>query len=131
MTELLTEAPRQAPWRLGVPRVEFKTPASPGADDRLFAAVLERLAGTGAVGGTRGFIHLGTHQSSHTPEEKRTRAAIPRASGDGRFTPPPLEEVAARLGAGPVSARMVQALLEDGTLVEVAPGIVFAAEVLD
>ena len=131
MTELLTEAHRQAPWRLGVPRVEVKTRAFPGADDRLFAAVLERLAGTGAVGVTRGFIHLGTHQSSHTPEEQSTRAAIRRAIADGRFTPPPLEEVAARLGAGPVSARMVQALLEDGTLVEVAPGIVFAAEVLD
>jgi len=129
--ELLAEAHRQMPWRLGVPREELKTRAAPGADDRLFAAILERLLAAGTVGTTRGLIHLRGHRPEFTPAEEDLRRAIVDALKEGRFSPPPLEEVGARLGGGPAFSRMAQALLEEGALVEVAPGIVFAADVVE
>ncbi len=131
MVEVLGEAHRQAPWRLGVPREEVKARAFPGADDRLFASILERVEAAGTVGTTRNFVHLGTDHPTYTPEEQRTRDAIRRAIADGGFTPPSIEEVGTRVGAGPVFTKMVQSLLEDGTVVEIAPGIVYATEVLD
>ncbi len=129
--ELLAEAHREVPWRLGVPREELKTRAAPGADDRLFAAILERLLAAGTVGVTRGLVHLGTHRPAFTPEEEGLRRAILHALKEGRFSPPALEEVSARLGSGPAFTRMAQSLLEEGAMVEVAPGIVFAAEVVE
>ncbi|MDR7426823.1 MAG: selenocysteine-specific translation elongation factor, partial [Armatimonadota bacterium] len=129
--ELLVEAHQQMPWRMGVPREELKTRAAPGADDRLFAAVLDRLLAAGTVAVTRGLVHLGTHRPVFAPEEESLRRAILHALGEGRFSPPTLQEVGARLGSGPAFARMVQSLLEEGALVEVAPGIVFAAEIVE
>ncbi len=129
--ELLAEAHRQMPWRLGVPREELKTRAAPGADDRLFAAVLERLLAAKTVGVTRGLVHLGMHRPVFTAEEEGMRRALLHALREGRFSPPTLEEVGARLGGGPAFARMAQSLLEEGALVEVAPGVVFAAEIVE
>ena len=59
-----------------------------------------------------------------TYASQRIRGAILGAIAGGRFSPPSAEEIAARAGAGPVFARMLQAALEEGAIVEIAPGIV-------
>lgn len=130
LTALLDEAHRLSPWRLGLPREEVKNRAFPGADDRLFAAIVDRLTAGGAVGLSRGFLHRASHRPVLSPEEEALRAAIVGAVGGGRFAPPALDEVKGT-HAGPAFDRVVQSLQEDGTLVEVSPGIVFAAAVLE
>jgi len=131
MMEILQEVHRQVPWRLGLPREELKTRTFPGGDDRLVAMTLERLIDAGTVCITRGLVSLRAHHPTYTPEESTLRQAILRAVREGRFGPPALDEVEQRLGGEPATSRMVQSLQEAGELVEVAPGIVFAADVLE
>jgi selenocysteine-specific elongation factor len=130
MTRILQEVHHLARWRLGLPREEVKNQAFSDGDDRLFTVVLERLTQTGIVGVTRGFLHLAAHRSIYGPEEDKLRAAIAQAFTAGRFAPPTPDEVAALLRGGPAFQRMVQSLQEEGRLVEVAPGMLFAADVL-
>ncbi len=131
LLEVLAAAHREALWRLGLPREEVKTRTFSGADDRLFAAVLDRLTAGGTVGVTRGFVHLASHRPVHSAEEQAVRAAIVTACTTGGFSPPAPAEVETRVGSGARFAHMMQSLLEEGTLVEVAPGVVFAAAVLE
>ena len=128
---LLADTHRQSPWRIGIPREEAKSRAFPEGDDRLFAAVVERQAAAGTVALTRGFLHLAGHRPTFTPPEGALREAVVRAFREGGFAPPAPAEVAAGLAEGPIFARVLQSLLEDGTLVEVAPGVLFAGGVLE
>lgn len=131
MMEILQEVHRQVPWRLGLPREELKTRTFPGGDDRLVAMTLEQLIDAGTVRITRGLVSLRAHDPTYTPEESALRETILRAVREGRFAPPGLDEVQQRLGGEPAASRMVQSLQEAGEVVEVAPGIVFAADVLE
>lgn len=113
------------------------------ADDRLAGAVLDRFLASGVIGMTRGFVHLSGWGPQYAPDEARWREILLAAMTDGRFAPPGLAEVethpAGQTGGGPHGPRgepsafhiAAQSLQEEGTLIEVAPGILFAGSVLE
>ncbi len=134
LLRLIDRTHQEQPWRLGVPRDEVRGRALAGADERLVASLLEHMAATGLIGLTRGFVHRPEYRPRYGPEEARWREIISEAIGNGRFAPPALGEVetqAGGRGGGKALAVAVQSLREEGALVEVAPGIVFAAAVLE
>ncbi|MBI3975495.1 MAG: selenocysteine-specific translation elongation factor, partial [Armatimonadetes bacterium] len=141
LLDLLQETHRRSPWRLGLPREEVKSRALAGADDRLAAALLDRLTQTGAVGITRGFVHLSAHRPALAPPEAELREAILQTIAAGGFAPPALAAVETQVVTAAAGVRpglrqaafstMVQSLQDEGKLVEVAPGILFASDVLE
>lgn len=138
---LLDRTHKEQPWRLGLPREQVRGRALSGADERVAGAVLEELAASGVIGVTRGFVHRWEHRPRYGPEEAEWREIVARIITTGRFAPPaPAEvetqalgraEVERTRGGGAAFQVAVQSLQEDGTLVEVAPGILFAASVLE
>jgi len=143
LVRLLEETHRGRPWRLGLPREEVRRRVLAEADDRLAGAVLDRFLASGVIGMTRGFVHLSGWDPRYAPEEARWREILLAAMADGRFAPPGLAEVethpAGKTGGGPHGPRgepsafhiAAQSLQEEGTLIEAAPGIFFAAAVLE
>jgi selenocysteine-specific elongation factor len=140
LLRLLDQTHREQPWRLGLPRDEIRGRALKGADDRLATTVLDHLTASGAIGVTRGFVHRSEHRPRYRPEEAVWREIIYRTIGEGRFAPPGLAEVEGQTsgrgeqGPGPGGKAFqvaVQSLREEGALLEVAPGILFATGALE
>lgn len=120
-----------APWRPGIPKDELKTRAFGAGDNRLYAHVLSQLVAKAVVEEAGEFIRRPGHTPTVSREEARVRDHIVRALIAGRFAPPAREEIAGTISEGAIFDRMFQLLLDEGTIVEVAPGVFFHPEVLD
>lgn len=119
------------PWRPGMPKDELKARAFGAGDNRLFAEVLEKLLADQVVESMGEFLRRPGFAPSLTAEEARVREMITAALSRGRFAPPSREEIARSAPDGKSFARMFQALLDEGTVVEVAPGVFFHRDALE
>jgi selenocysteine-specific elongation factor len=114
------------PLRRGIPKEELRTRA--GLDGRTFTRVLDRLLAEERVREVGPLLALPDHEVRLTPQMEaragRLLADVRRAGA----SPPDRQELEARHG---VSSEEAQVLIERGDLAEIAPGMVYACDVLD
>ena len=117
---------RSYPLRRGLPKEELRTRL--GADPRLFVRELEQLKAQGTVAEDGPFVRLASHQVQLTPEQERQVQQVLAVLREAAVAPPDRAEWESTLG---VSPELTDALLAQGTLVEVAPGLVYDRQTLD
>ncbi|MDQ7819555.1 MAG: selenocysteine-specific translation elongation factor [Armatimonadota bacterium] len=122
---------RAHPWRAGMPKDELKTVAFPSGDDRLYAHVLADLATSEQVQEIGGLVRRAEFRPAVSAEEAAVRGRIEAALLRERFAPPGRDELAREVGGGSVFERMLQALRDEGVVVEVAPGMHFHRQALE
>ncbi|HXF81681.1 MAG TPA: selenocysteine-specific translation elongation factor, partial [bacterium] len=119
-----------APWRPGIPREELKPKVFPGGDDRLYAAVLQRLIDDGALEAAGALLRLPGFAPQLSPQDAAARERIAAALRGARFAPPGREELSR--GIEPARfERLFRALLDDGTVVDVGQGVYFHRDTLE
>lgn len=118
-------------WRAGVPKEELKAKAFGPGDNRLYAHALADLVAVGTVEEAGDLVRRRGFVPAMDPQSAAIREAIIRALQQGRFAPPGRDELAKRVTDGAVFDRMFRALLDEGTVVEVAPGVCFHRDVLE
>jgi len=116
---------RETPWRIGVPRDELKRRAFAAGDDRLYGDALERLVAVGDVALVGMFARAAGFAPVRTTEEAAAAELLESLYLRARFTPPGREEALARTGNRGAGARMFQALLDEGRLVDLGGDVVF------
>ncbi len=119
------------PWRVGIPKDELKTKALGAGDSRLYAHVLAQMAAGNVVEETGEFVRRPGYTPSLGGPDVKARDHVVRLLRSGRFAPPSRDEMAKGAGELAVFDRMLRMLLDEGTVVEIAPGIFFDRGVLD
>jgi len=118
------------PWRPGIPKDELKARAFGQGDGRLYTHVMDQLVGEGAVEDSGAFVRRPGFAPAISPEDAGGRERIAAALLRAKFAPPARADLAAGLAPAALD-RALRTLLDDGTVVEVAPGIYFHREALD
>jgi selenocysteine-specific elongation factor len=118
---------QEYPLRRGMPREELRTRL--GLDTRLFNRALGVLLARGQVV-EDGSVHvrLPGHQVVFSPEQERRMATLRERLAAAGASPPARGELESTLG---LSSEAVQALLDRGELVEVAPDVMYLRETYD
>ncbi len=117
---------RAYPLRRGFPKEELR--ARLQLDARLFVRVLERLEAEGKVEEDGPFVRLTTHAVQFTPEQERQTRRLLDILREGGASPPDRPEWQAALR---MDDELCEALVDRGTLVEVAQGLLYDRETLD
>ncbi|TMI78722.1 MAG: hypothetical protein E6H04_11915, partial [Bacillati bacterium ANGP1] len=107
-----------------------KTRVFGSGDDRLYGHALDALAGGGRIAIEAGFVRLGEFSPSRSAPETASRDTIEDAFRRGRYAPPARDDALAGLRDREAADRMLQALLDDGLLINVGAEIIFHREVL-
>ncbi len=118
----------EAPWRPGVSREELKGRAFAAGDDRLYGDVFERLVGAGDVVLAGAFARAAGFAPVRSADERTAAERLETLYRRGRFTTPSREQALAQAGDRTAGARMLQALLDEGRLVDLGGDIVFHQE---
>ncbi|HEY3249013.1 MAG TPA: selenocysteine-specific translation elongation factor, partial [bacterium] len=113
------------PWRIGIPRDELKAAAYRAGDDRFYAAVLASLAGRGEVIAEAGFVRRPGHHPQRAASDLKARAALESALAAGGASPPDRQHLEGLASDERAFAQAFQSLLDDGTVIETAPGVYF------
>jgi selenocysteine-specific elongation factor len=113
------------PWRIGIPRDELKAAAYRAGDDRFYAAVLVSLAGRGEVIAEARFVRRPGHHPQRPASDLKARAALESALAAGGASPPDRQHLEGLAGDERAFAQAFQSLLDDGTVIETAPGVYF------
>jgi selenocysteine-specific elongation factor len=114
------------PLRRGLPKEELRTRL--GAEARLFARMLHQLEAQGLVAEDGPFVRLSSHVVRLTPEQERQVARLLEVLREAGVAPPDRAEWEAALR---ISPELTDALVAQGTLVEVAPDLVYDRQTLD
>ncbi|MBI3997481.1 MAG: selenocysteine-specific translation elongation factor [Armatimonadetes bacterium] len=128
--EALAGYHRRIPWRRGMPREELKSRTLAGGDDRLFDAVISDLVHQGRIVEHGPLLAHSAHEPVLTETDRRLRAALLRALEQAGVSPPSLDDLR-RLGEPGAVDRILQALIDDGDIVQAAPELRFAAKTLE
>lgn len=128
--EALRAYHQRAPWRRGMPREDLKSRVAGGATDRLFDGVVGDLLAEGRVEIHRGLLALAGFEPVVPDADRRARDAVMTALVGGGVSPPSVDDLR-RLAAPDAVDRMLQALMDDGLVVAVAPDLRFAASVVE
>jgi selenocysteine-specific elongation factor len=120
-----------APWRRGMPRDELKTQVFGSGDDRLYGYALDALTVRGRIAIEEGFARQTEFSPARSSAEEAARDQIEDAFRRGRYSPPAKDEVLAGVRDRAAAERMLQALLDDGFLVNVGGEVVFHRQVLE
>jgi selenocysteine-specific elongation factor len=123
---LLGSFHRSYPLRRGLPKEELRTRL--GAEPRLFVRELERLKSQGTATEDGPFVRLLSHEVRLTREQRRAADELIAVLREAGVSPPDRDELEAELH---VSSEVVDALLMQGEIVEVAPGILYDRHTLD
>src|SRR5262249_54069799 len=99
-----------------------------GAEPRLFVRELERLKATGVAAEDGPFVRLSTHAVRFSPGEERQAASLLGVLREAGVAPPDRADLERDLR---MSAELVDALLAQGQVVEVAAGLIYARATLD
>jgi selenocysteine-specific elongation factor len=126
VSEVLRSFHRQYPLRRGLPKEELRTRL--GADPRLFARELERLKADGVATEDGPFVRLVTHSVTFSDEQQRQVTTVMDVLREAGVSPPDRADLEAELH---VSPELLDALIAQGRLVEVAPGLLYERSALD
>lgn len=125
VSQVLTAFHRQYPLRRGLPKEELRTRL--GAEPRLFVRELERLKADGLATEDGPFVRLLTHSVVFSAEQERQISLVFDVLAEAGVAPPDRSELEASLG---VSSELVDALIAQGRLVEVAAGLLYDRDTL-
>ncbi len=121
---------RQHPWRGGMPRDDLKGTIFRAGDDRFYAAVVDDLVRRNEIAAHRVVIRRPGHQPRRSPAESSARTALAGALAAGGTAPPSREDLQRAVGDAGVFTRMLQTLVDDGTVVEAGPGVYFHTDAI-
>jgi selenocysteine-specific elongation factor len=124
--QLLGEFHRGHPLRRGLPKEELRTRL--GEEPRMFVRVLERLTSQGTAAEDGPFVRLATHSVQFTAEQQRQVGAVLDVLREAGVAPPDRSDLESTLR---VSPELIDALLAQGSLVEVAAGLIYERTTLD
>jgi selenocysteine-specific elongation factor len=125
VAETLSGFHRRYPLRRGLPKEELRTRL--GAEPRLFVRELERLKADGVATEDGPFVRLTTHAVTFSAEQESQTAELIDVLREAGVSPPDRPDLEAELR---VSAELVDALIAQGRLVEVAAGLLYDRETL-
>lgn len=114
------------PLRRGLPKEELRTRL--GEDPRLFVRVLDMLKVQGVAAEDGPFVRLVRHQVQFTAAQQEQIRQLQGVLREAGVAPPDRAELEAALR---VSPELIDALLGQGVLVEVAAGLVYDRSTLD
>lgn len=114
------------PLRRGIPKEELRTRV--GLDGRTFTRVLDRLLSEEGIREVGPLLALPTHEVRLTDAMQARTGRLLAELRHAGASPPGRQELEARYG---VSTEETHALLERGELVEIAPDMIYAADVLE
>ena len=117
---------REYPLRRGLPKEELRTRL--GADARLFVRELERLKSDGVATEDGPFVRLVTHAVAFSAEQERQIAALLDVLREAGVAPPDRADLESELR---ISSELVDALIAQGRLVEVAAGLLYDRATLE
>jgi selenocysteine-specific elongation factor len=126
VASMLSQFHRAYPLRRGMPKEELRTRL--GAEPRLFVRELERLKFDAVATEDGPFVRLVAHSVTFSPVEERQIAALMEVLKEAGVAPPDRGEMEVSLG---VSSEVVDALIAQGRLVEVAAGMLYDRDTLD
>ena len=126
VTAMLGAFHRDYPLRRGLPKEELRTRL--GAEPRLFVRELERLKADGVAAEDGPFVRLVSHLVRFSPAEERQIAQLLDVLREAGVAPPDRADLEAELR---VSPEVVDALIAQGRLVEVAAGLLYDRETLN
>jgi selenocysteine-specific elongation factor len=116
---------RGYPLRRGLPKEELRTRL--GAEPRLFVRELERLTFQGTAAEDGPFVRLASHAVRFSPEQERQAKQLLGILREAGVSPPDRAELEADLRLSP---ELVDALIAQGRLVEVAAGLLYERDAL-
>ena len=117
---------RAYPLRRGMPKEELRTRL--GVDTRLFQRLLQRLLAEGALVEFGPLLALAEHRVEFTPEQGRQAATLVELLRQYGPAPPSRAELESELRLSP---ELIQALLDQGSLVEVSTDLLYPKEIYD
>jgi selenocysteine-specific elongation factor len=123
--EVLTSFHRRYPLRRGLPKEELRTRL--GAEPRLFVRELERLKADGVATEDGPYVRLTSHSVSFSAQEEHQIRALLDVLEEAGVSPPDRGDLEADLR---ISSELVDALIVQGRLVEVAAGLVYDRDTL-
>jgi selenocysteine-specific elongation factor len=126
VTMLLANFHRLYPLRRGLPKEELRTRL--GAQPRLFVRELERLKVQGTATEDGPFVRLTSHVVEFSAEQERQVSELLAVLREADVSPPDRAELEASLR---ISSELVDALLAQGRVVEVAAGLLYDRDTLD
>jgi selenocysteine-specific elongation factor len=116
---------RRYPLRRGLPKEELRTRL--GAEPRLFVRELERLKADGVATEDGPFVRLSSHSVTFSAEQEIQIAELIDVLREAGVSPPDRPDLEAELR---ISSELVDALIAQGRLVEVAAGLLYDRETL-
>ena len=120
------------PLREGMPRGELREKTTGAAPVEVFEWVLARLHQVGKARTSREWVASADHRIELSSEEQETRDFLTETYRRAGFQPASLADVATRHRKDPkLLARIERLLIDEGTLIRVAEGMVFHGEVLE
>ncbi|MGI9147283.1 MAG: selenocysteine-specific translation elongation factor [Chloroflexota bacterium] len=117
---------RAYPLRRGLPKEELRTRL--GAEPRLFVREVEHLKDHSIAIEDGPFIRLATHSVQFSPEQTRQTDQLLRVLREAGVSPPDRADLEADLRLPP---ELVDAILVQGPIVEVAAGLLYERETLE
>ncbi len=117
------------PRQSAIPRTSLKGELPDVDDARLVDALIDRLAHRKAVTADGGTVAIASFEPALSQAERKLKAEIHAALRDGGFSPPDAADFAARAGArSKVVPELLTLLVEEGRIVEIAPGLYLDGE---
>ena len=116
---------RGYPLRRGLPKEELRTRL--GAEPRLFVRELETLKAQGVAAEDGPFVRLASHTVQFSAEQERQVGQLVTVLREAGVSPPDRAELETELG---VSPELLDALIAQNRLVEVAAGLLYDHETL-
>ncbi len=117
-------------WRAGMPREELKSRMASGAEDRLFDHTIAGMTGQARIVERGGLVALSTHAPQISEADRRARAVVLAALEGAGASPPAIDDLR-RLADREAVDRMLQALADDGVVVQVAPDLRFTTSAVE
>jgi len=123
---------KKNPLLEGMPKSELKEKAAGRAPVEVFELVLGRESEAGRLKVVRDLVSTADHSIQMSPEETKAREVLVSAYLEAGYRPQNLEDVARQAKSDVrLLERVRRVLLKDGTLVQIAEGMVFHHELLD
>jgi selenocysteine-specific elongation factor len=125
VNEVLSGFHQRYPLRRGLPKEELRTRL--GAEPRLFVRELERLKADGVATEDGPFVRLVSHAVTFSAEQEREIAVLLDVLREAGVSPPDRADLEAELH---MSSELIDALIAQGRLVEVAADLVYERDTL-
>jgi selenocysteine-specific elongation factor len=130
VAEMLQAYHARTPWRRGLPREDLKAHVATGPDDRLFDPVVAEMVKASQIVVRGRLVAMAGFEPTRSEEERRIRALLLARFEEAGMSPPSAESLQALADPG-AAGRMLQALVDDGLVIQTGPDLRFAASVLE